>query len=140
MRQLDVTAARLLRFAYGLPGLFRDALLAFRANQGMLLAGAVAFYTLLSLVPLLILILIGLSHVADATALFATLSEYLEFIVPGQGAPVIAQLQVVLEDREAIGGVLLASLIVFSALAFTVLENAMSVIFFIALRFAAGDS
>jgi len=33
----------------------------FRANQGVLLAGAVAYYTLLSLVPLLILILMALA-------------------------------------------------------------------------------
>lgn len=31
-----------------------QALKAFRANQGMLLAGAVAYYALLSIVPLLI--------------------------------------------------------------------------------------
>lgn len=52
-----------------------QTLKAFRANQGLLLAGAVAYYALLSLVPLLVLI------------------------------------------------------IFFSSLAFTVLENAMSVIF-----------
>jgi membrane protein len=37
----------------------------FRANQGVLLAGAVAYYSLLSLVPLLILILLALSHIFD---------------------------------------------------------------------------
>ena len=45
---------------------------AFRANQGLLLAGAVAYYTLLSIVPLLILIVIGLSHVVDQAALLET--------------------------------------------------------------------
>ena len=34
----------------------------FRANQGFLLAGAVAYYTLLSLVPMLALILVSLSQ------------------------------------------------------------------------------
>ena len=34
----------------------------FRANQGLLLAGAIAYYTLLSMVPLLILMVIALSH------------------------------------------------------------------------------
>ena len=34
------------------------ALKAFRANQGLLLAGAVAYYALLSVIPLLILVLI----------------------------------------------------------------------------------
>lgn len=35
---------------------------AFRANQGLLLAGAVAYYALLSIIPLLILAVIALSH------------------------------------------------------------------------------
>ena len=48
---------------------------AFRANQGLLLAGGVAYYTLLSLVPLLILMLIALSHLLDEARLLATLSE-----------------------------------------------------------------
>ncbi|HEY2818115.1 MAG TPA: YihY/virulence factor BrkB family protein [Casimicrobiaceae bacterium] len=110
---------------------FTAAVLAsFRANQGLLLAGAVAYYTLLSLIPLLILLLIALSHVIDEARLLATLSEYLEFVAPGQSLAIVDELRGFLAHREAIGGVLLASMILFSALAFTVLENAMSVIFF----------
>jgi len=105
------------------------ALRSFRANQGLLLAGAVAYYTLLSLVPLLVLVLIGLARVTDQTQLLATVSEYLEFLVPGQSEPVMEQLRIVLAHREVVGGILLASMLFFSALAFTVLENAMSVIF-----------
>ena len=45
------------------PGAFMwQTLKAFKANQGLLLAGAVAYYALLSIVPLLILIVIALSH------------------------------------------------------------------------------
>ena len=55
----------------------------FKANQGLLLAGAVAYYTLLSLIPLLILMLIVLSHVVDQAQLLSTLSEYLDFVAPG---------------------------------------------------------
>jgi membrane protein len=110
---------------------FIGAVLArFRANQGLLLAGAVAYYTLLSLIPLLILLLIALSHVIDESRLLATLSEYLEFVVPGQSLAIVDELRGFLAHREAIGGVLLLSMLLFSALAFTVLENAMSVIFF----------
>ena len=48
------------------PGRFAlQVLKAFRANQGLLLAGAVAYYALLSMVPLLILIVIALSHFLD---------------------------------------------------------------------------
>jgi len=106
-------------------GVLRD----FRANQGLLLAGAVAYYALLSLVPMLILVVIVLAQVMDPQRLLATISEYLNFLVPGYANPVIEQLRVVLDHRDVIGGFLLVSILFFSALAFTVLENAMSVIF-----------
>lgn len=113
------------------PGAFSLGVLrAFRANQGLLLAGAVAYYTLLSIVPLLILLLIGLAHFVEPAGLLTTLAEYLEFLVPGQSGAVMDQLRVFLAHRDAIGGVLLVSMLIFSAMAFTVLENAMSVIFY----------
>src|SRR5215216_2570589 len=59
-------------------------LISFRANQGLLLAGAVAYYALLSIVPLLILSVIALSHVIDPRELLTTLGRYLEWLVPGQ--------------------------------------------------------
>jgi membrane protein len=112
------------------PGRFILCVLkAFRQNQGLLLAGAVAYYTLLSLIPLLILMLVALSHLIDQSRLLATMSEYLEFIVPGESEAVVDQLRAFLEQGQAIGGVLLVTMLFFSALAFTVLENAMSVIF-----------
>ena len=101
----------------------------FRANQGLLLAGAVAYYTLLSMIPLLILMLIALSNFIDEARLFATLSEYLQFVVPGQADALVSELRHFLRNRTEVGGVLLITMILFSALAFTVLENAMSVIF-----------
>ena len=75
---------------------------AFRANQGLLLAGGVAYYTLLSLVPLLILILIVLSHLLDEALLLATLSEYLQFIVPGQSDAVVGELRAFLRHRNEV--------------------------------------
>ncbi|HVF63227.1 MAG TPA: YihY/virulence factor BrkB family protein [Casimicrobiaceae bacterium] len=103
---------------------------AFKANQGLLLAGAVAYYALLSLIPLLILMVIVLSHVIDPELLFAALNDYLAFVVPGQSGALVDELRSFLDHREVVGGVLLVTMIFFSALAFTVLENAMSVIFF----------
>ena len=47
----------------------------FQANQGLLLAGAVAYYALLSIVPLLILIVIALSQVIDQGELMATMQS-----------------------------------------------------------------
>lgn len=107
-----------------------QTLRAFRANQGVLLAGAVAYYALLSIVPLLILTVIALSHIIDQTELLHALGHYLEWLVPGQSKPILAELTNFLDHRNVIGWVLLASMIFFSSLAFTVLENAMSVIFF----------
>ena len=102
----------------------------FRANQGVLLAGAVAYYTLLSLVPLLILILVALSHVIPEDRLLMTLSEYLEFVVPGQSTAVVEEVRTFLAQKQVVGSVLFVTMLFFSALAFTILENAMSVIFY----------
>jgi len=106
-----------------------DTLKAFRANQGLLLAGAVAYYALLSIVPLLILIVIALSHVVDQRELLQTLQRYLEWLVPGQSRAVVHELANFLDNRDVMGGVLLVTMLFFSSLAFTVLESAMSVIF-----------
>ncbi|RYG13493.1 MAG: ribonuclease R, partial [Burkholderiales bacterium] len=112
------------------PGAFAwQTLKAFRANQGLLLAGAVAYYALLSIVPMLILLVIVLSHVTNQGELLATLGRYLEWLVPGQSRAIISELANFLEHSDVIGWVLLVTMIFFSSLAFTVLENAMSVIF-----------
>jgi YihY family inner membrane protein len=102
---------------------------AFKANQGLLLAGAVAYYALLSLVPLLILIVIALSHVIDQDKLLEALSLYIGWLVPGQGDAITSELANFMQHREVMGWVLLGTMLFFSSLAFTVLENAMSVIF-----------
>ena len=102
----------------------------FRANQGLLLASAVAYNALLSLVPLLILIVIALSHIIGEAELLHTLGRYMEWLVPGQSKAIVNELEKFLEHREVIGWILLLTMIFFSSLAFTVLENAMSVIFF----------
>jgi membrane protein len=101
----------------------------FRANQGMLLAGAVAYYALLSIVPLIILTVIALSHWIDATELLQTLKRYSEWLVPGQSDFIVAELGRFLDHRDVMSWVLLATMLFFSSLAFAVLENAISVIF-----------
>jgi len=108
---------------------FAQTLKSFRANQGLLLAGAVAYYTLLSIVPLLGLIVIALSHVIEQAELLATLGRYLEWLVPGQSKTVLRELATFLEHRQVIGWVLLTTMLFFSSFAFMVLEKAMAVIF-----------
>ena len=112
------------------PGAFALRILkGFRANQGLLLAGAVAYYALLSIIPLLILIAIALSHVIEQAVLLESLGRYIGWLAPGQSKFIVGELSNFLMHREVMGWVLLGTMLFFSSLAFTVLENAMSVIF-----------
>ena len=112
------------------PGTFAPQVLrSFQANQGLLLAGAVAYYALLSIVPLLILMVIALSHMIDQEVLLMTLRRALEYVVPGAGQAIVVELRAFLDHREVIGWVLLITMLFFSSLGFRVLENAISVIF-----------
>lgn len=101
----------------------------FRRNQGLLLAAAIAYYALLSVVPLLILSVIALSQLVSQTELLATIGRYLEWVVPSQSRTFLKEVSVFLENRATIGAVLLATMLFFSSLAFSVLEKAMAVIF-----------
>ncbi len=121
-----------------LPGRFFSFLLrvvrGFKRNQGLLLSGAVAYYTLLSIVPLSILALVVLSHFIGEERLFATLSTYLEMVIPGYAATLTEQVRVFLEHRRVVGVIGFLVMLFFSSIAFTVLENAFSVIFFHRVR------
>jgi membrane protein len=107
----------------------RRVLRDFRKNQGLLLAGAVAYYALLSLVPLFTLLLVALSHFIDRERLLATVATNLEFLVPGHANAITEQVSSFLEHREVVGVLGLAALLFFSAMAFSVLESAMAMIF-----------
>ena len=126
MKLLTPPAAHVLAH----PGAFIwQALKGFRANQGLLLAGAVAYYALLSIVPLLVLAVIALSQFIDQAELLETIGHYLAWLIPGQSKAIVAELANFLLHRDVTGWVLLVTMLFFSSLAFTVLENAMSVIF-----------
>ncbi|CAB3762545.1 hypothetical protein LMG29542_04390 [Paraburkholderia humisilvae] len=105
------------------------ALKAFRANQGLLLAGAVAYYALLSIVPLLILVAIAFSHFVGEQRLLDAVARLLEWLIPGQSNALVHELANFVAHRVVVGWVLLVTMIFFSSLAFTVLENALSIIF-----------
>ena len=113
------------------PGRFLlDVLRGFRDNQGLLLAGAVAYYTLLSIIPVFALVLIVLSQVLDQELLFETVSTILAMAAPIRSEVLAMHLEAFLSHWKAIGTMGLVLLLFFSSLAFTVLENAMSMIFF----------
>jgi YihY family inner membrane protein len=101
----------------------------FRVNQGFLLSGAVAYYTLLSVVPMFALILVVLSQLVDPHQLLATASTYLELMAPGKSDELIGQIEKFIADWKVVGAVGVLSLLFFSSMAFTALENAMVVIF-----------
>lgn len=101
----------------------------FQANQGTLLAGAIAYNALLSLVPLVILLLVALSQVVSAAQLLEVLHRYLEQLMPSKSDLVLQQVQQFLEHRRVLGWTMALTLLGFSAAAFGVLQNAMKVIF-----------
>lgn len=106
----------------------------FIRNQGLLLSGAVAYYTLLSIVPLSIIALIVLTHFIEEQQLIVTLSTYLEMVIPGYAATLTEQVREFLEHRRVVGFIGFIGMLFFSSTAFSMLENAMSVIFFQPVR------
>lgn len=101
----------------------------FRANQGLLLSGAVAYYALLSIIPLITLILLALSHFVSDEVLLETLGQHAALLVPSHTQLILDQIALFLEQREVVSWFMVGVLLFFSSLAFTVLENAMSLIF-----------
>ena len=108
----------------------KQVLNGFRANQGFLLSGAIAYYTLLSIIPMTALILAVLSQFTASEELLAVLRDYLVLVTPGQTDAVVNQVDVFLQKSKVIGILGFVLLLFFSSFAFTALENAMSVIFF----------
>jgi len=106
----------------------------FKRNQGLLLSSAVAYHTLLSIVPMSILALIGLSHFIERERLIYTLTTYLEMVIPGYASTLTEQVRVFLEHSRVIGIIGFLAMLFFSSIAFSMLENAMSVIFFQRVR------
>ncbi len=120
-----------LSYVISHPGKFSiDVLRGFRKNQGLLLAGAVAYYTLLSIIPVFALVLIVLSYYVDTQLLLETLSTFLMMATPTRIDKLSTHLETFLANWQVIGTVGILLLIFFSSLTFTVLENAMSTIFF----------
>ncbi len=107
----------------------KQVIRSFRANQGLLLSGAVAYYTLLSIIPLFSLILIALSHIVEPDQLLQITSEYINLVLPGQAQVFIEQITRFTTQKH-VGWLVLLLLLFFSSMTFTVLENAMSIIFY----------
>jgi len=105
-------------------------IIGFRTNQGFLLSGAIAYYTLLSLIPMTALILVLLSRFQDPQTILDGLHKYLILVIPGQTDAILLQIDSFLQNRKVIGIFGFLLLLFFSSFAFTALEGAISVIFF----------
>ncbi|OGT91713.1 MAG: ribonuclease R [Gammaproteobacteria bacterium RIFOXYA12_FULL_61_12] len=102
---------------------------AFGANQGILLSGAVAYNGLLSLIPLLGLLLVGLSHFMEPEPLLETIKTNLSLILPAEADTLTHEVGAFLDHRHLVGWIGTLMLLFFSTIAFTVLEKAMAAIF-----------
>lgn len=115
-------ARRMFRF-------LRRILSNFRRNNGLLLAGALGYNSLLSMVPLIALILVVLSTVFDEQQLMTTLGAQAQTILPGRAEDLTTAFEAFLGQKEVVGTVGLGAMLVFSSLAFRMLEDAMATVF-----------
>ncbi|MEM6295010.1 MAG: YihY/virulence factor BrkB family protein [Myxococcota bacterium] len=101
----------------------------FRKNNGLLLAGALGYNALLSMIPLFALILVVLSAVFDEDQLMATLAAQAQTILPGRAEDLTAAFSAFLGQKQVVGTVGLGAMLIFSSLAFRMLEDAMATVF-----------
>lgn len=101
----------------------------FSKNQGYLLSGALAFYILLSLIPLLILTLIVLANIIDEATLLSVISIQLSELFPAAMDSFVLQVQQAYSSRTLFGYFGTISIIIFSSLIFRTLQKIMKIIF-----------
>ena len=101
----------------------------FLRNHGLLLTAAVAHNMMLSLIPLSAVLLVGFSHFFDETVLLTTITTEVSLIAPGFAPTLTEVLAGFLVSRKLIGWLGVGSLLLFSSLAFRVLEDSIAIIF-----------
>ncbi|MCB9738234.1 MAG: YihY/virulence factor BrkB family protein [Planctomycetes bacterium] len=115
-----------------LAGFLAEVFAAFSRNRGLLLAGGVAYNTLLSMVPLIAIALVGLSAFFPREQLLSTIRAELGLLVPGHVDAVVDTVTGLLDSRDVLSVVLVAVLLFLSSLAFRMVEDAFAVIFSVA--------
>ena len=114
---------KILRFA---SRVLRDF---FLRNHGLLLTAAVAYNMMLSLIPLSAVLLVIFSHFLDESLLRQTITAEVSLIAPAF-APTLNEVLVgFLRSRNLIGWLGGGTLLIFSSLAFRVMEDAIAIIF-----------
>lgn len=98
-------------------------------NKALLLAGGVAYNALLSIVPMMAVVLVALTHVWDKDQLVEIIAAELALLIPSQAQNIIAEVATLLDNRDLVGGIGLGVMLFFSTWAFKMLEGALAVIF-----------
>lgn len=101
----------------------------FRKNRGFLLASALGYNTLLSIVPLFALVAVVLSTVLDGRMLVEVIGTQVDTVMPGRSGIVTEAFAAFVEQRTAIGIIGFGGLLFFSAIGFRMLDEAFSVVF-----------
>lgn len=101
----------------------------FLRNHGLLLTAAVAYNMMLSLIPLSAVLMVLFSHFFEQDFLLETITAEISFIAPGFAPTVTEVVEGFLRSRGAVGWVGGITLLVFSSLAFRVLEDSIAIIF-----------
>ncbi len=122
-RPMEKRLPKIVRFA---SRVLRDF---FLRNHGLLLTAAVAHNMMLSLIPLSTVLLVIFSHFIDQALLLDTITSEVSLIAPGFAPTLTEVLEGFLKSRQFIGWIGLISLLIFSSLAFRVMEDAMAIIF-----------
>ncbi|MGD9235077.1 MAG: YihY/virulence factor BrkB family protein, partial [Desulfobacterales bacterium] len=86
--------------------------------------------TLLSIIPMMALILIGLSQFIEQEKLLEIIIRELELIVPSHAGKIAAEVGALFQYRQFVGIIGIGVMLFFSSMAFSMLESAMSVIFY----------
>lgn len=106
-----------------------NTLRSFQRNQCLLLAGAIAYYGLLSVIPLLALATLAVAHFVEPAVFLRAAGPFLEWLAPSQSAALLQDIGDVLARRGALSLVMLGTMLFFSAMAFSAVDKAMAVIF-----------
>lgn len=121
-RRVLITLRRTVHFS-------RRVLAGFLMNHGLLLASAVGYNVLLSIVPLFAVFIAMLSGVVEEAQLVSTVRAQVQLLAPGHAEMLVAAVRQFTQNQGVIGGIGFLVLLFFSSLAFRMLEDAISIIF-----------
>jgi membrane protein len=105
-------------------------------DGGPLIAAAISFFALLSMIPLVLLGIWALGHFLSSHDAFARVVNYLEDDLPGSGSIVEPYLHALVKSQRAIGWLAVGGLTWSASQGFVILESAMN----LALRVRARRS